>query len=193
MLASRAPVEEKTVATIIANGCFDLLHDGHKKFLLAARTLGHRALGMTFTFGPTNRHQLIVAVNSDESARALKLAKWGEKYPQQDVTIRRLQLIPHCEMSFEFDTEDELRDLIRIHMPCIIVKGPDYAGKRVTGDDIAPVIILDTPEPDSVKAWKVQVYGQRPNEHQFVETCSAGTISALAPVLPIRICKPDKS
>jgi bifunctional ADP-heptose synthase (sugar kinase/adenylyltransferase) len=70
-----------------------------------------------------------------------------------------------------FDTEDELRGLIEMNMPCIIVKGPDYAGKVVTGDDLAPVIILDSPEPESVKRLKIEAYGQLPGE-----SCKTGTL-----------------
>jgi len=42
---------------ILANGCFDLLHVGHVRYLKAAKALGGR---------------LVVAVNADESARRLK-------------------------------------------------------------------------------------------------------------------------
>jgi bifunctional ADP-heptose synthase (sugar kinase/adenylyltransferase) len=57
-----------------------------------------------------------------------------------------------------FDSEAELYEIIRSHLPCILCKGPDYAGKRVTGDDIAPVIILDTPETDEVREFKKLAY-----------------------------------
>ena len=136
------------MATILVNGCFDLLHEGHVDFLYEARAVG----------GTNNR--LIVAVNSDESARQLKLAKWGEKYPIDDLVTRMAKLTQYADEVVAFDSEAQLHELIEWLMPCILVKGPDYAGKVVTGDDLAPVIILDTPEPESVKQMKIQVYGQ---------------------------------
>ena len=47
----------------LANGCFDVLHVGHTRYLRAAKALGGK---------------LVVAINSDESARALK----GEGRPR---------------------------------------------------------------------------------------------------------------
>lgn len=140
------------MATIFVNGCFDLLHEGHKRFLTAARMLGGQL---------TNR--LVVAVNSDESARRLKAAKWGEKYPVDGLNARMRKLFDYSYSVYWFDSELELHMIIERELPCIIVKGPDYAGKRVTGDDIAPVLILDTPEPESVKQMKIEIYSQLPN------------------------------
>ena len=115
------------------------------------------------TLTRTHPNRLIVAVNSDRSARILKRSKWGEKYPIDDLITRCKKLCDYADEVVSFDTEEELRGLIEFMSPCILVKGPDYAGKSVTGDDLAPVIILDTPEPESVKAMKIQLYGQVPN------------------------------
>jgi bifunctional ADP-heptose synthase (sugar kinase/adenylyltransferase) len=104
------------------------------------------------------RNTLVVCVNSDESCKRLKAAKWGINYPR-DSQIKRMENVSKfADITCGFDDEETLHRLIERYMPCVIVKGPDYAGKRVTGDDIAPVIILDTPEPESVKAMKRQVY-----------------------------------
>jgi D-beta-D-heptose 7-phosphate kinase/D-beta-D-heptose 1-phosphate adenosyltransferase len=136
------------MATILVNGCFDLLHEGHITFLLRAK---HTVCQ------PPNC--LVVAVNSDESARQLKAAKWGEKYPIDSLATRSEKLSAYADQVIPFDCEDRLREIIEFLVPCILVKGPDYAGKRVTGDDIAPVVILDTPEPESVKLMKREIYG----------------------------------
>jgi len=135
------------MSVIIANGCFDVFHEGHHRFLTMAKNLGQF-------------NRLIVAVNSDQSARALKLAKWGENYPIDNHLERMRNVGRYADIIVGFDTEEQLHSLIEHYMPCIIVKGPDYAGKSVTGDDIAPVLILDTPEPESVKEMKRRVYGQ---------------------------------
>jgi D-beta-D-heptose 7-phosphate kinase/D-beta-D-heptose 1-phosphate adenosyltransferase len=137
------------MATIFANGCFDILHEGHRRFLNYARHLGNRA-----------DNRLIVAVNSDESARELKAAKWGAKYPIRNHAERMRSLQPYCDEVFGFDTEAQLHEMIEWLSPCIIVKGPDYAGREnlVTGSDIAPVLILDTPETAEIRAYKRQCY-----------------------------------
>jgi D-beta-D-heptose 7-phosphate kinase / D-beta-D-heptose 1-phosphate adenosyltransferase len=147
------------MATILVNGCFDLLHEGHVHFLSRAKWLGYgwlRPGGEVFV-----RNRVIVAVNSDAYARQLKLSKWGEKYPIDDLETRMVKLSRYAEGVVAFDSEAQLHELIEWLMPCILVKGPDYAGKVVTGDDIAPVVILDTPEPESVKQMKRDVYGVR--------------------------------
>ena len=141
--AWRTKMREMT--RIVANGCFDLLHDGHVKFLMMAQNLGY----------------LIVAINSDESARRLKAAKWGAAYPRDSQEVRADNL---CKLGVDqviiFNTEEDLRNIIEFAAPCIIVKGPDYAGseKFVTGYDIAPVIILDTPETAEVREFKRRSY-----------------------------------
>jgi D-beta-D-heptose 7-phosphate kinase/D-beta-D-heptose 1-phosphate adenosyltransferase len=134
------------MARIICNGCFDLLHEGHKRFLAVARFLG-------------GTNHLIVAINSDASARKLKASKWGPGYPKDDQQTRAMKLRSYCDEVFIFDTEDQLEAIVAANAPCIICKGPDYAGKRVTGDELAPVLILDTPETDEIRAMKLKAYG----------------------------------
>jgi D-beta-D-heptose 7-phosphate kinase/D-beta-D-heptose 1-phosphate adenosyltransferase len=152
------------MAVLIANGCFDLLHEGHKQFLIGAKRLG-----ISRVWAPEDRdrmgltHHMIVAINSDASARKLKGEKWGASYPIDDQNTRAMKLRHYADEVFIFNTEDQLEALIAAHMPCIICKGPDYAGKRVTGDEIAPVIILDTPETQEIRQFKQKAYavGQR--------------------------------
>jgi D-beta-D-heptose 7-phosphate kinase/D-beta-D-heptose 1-phosphate adenosyltransferase len=135
------------MATILVNGCFDLMHDGHVRLLKAAR-------------GLAGSGRLIAAVNSDESARELKAAKWGNRYPVRNLAQRVISLALYCDEVFGFDTEAQLHEMIEWLSPCIIVKGPDYAGREnlVTGSDIAPVLILDTPETAEIRAYKRQCY-----------------------------------
>jgi D-beta-D-heptose 7-phosphate kinase / D-beta-D-heptose 1-phosphate adenosyltransferase len=159
------------VATIFVNGVFDLLHEGHVHFLRAAKGLGGVVSETNMrVYASTNKvcppkskwNHLIVALNSDEYARQLKASKWGDNYPHENLAQRMENLRSYADQALRFDSEAELHSLILTARPCILCKGPDYAGRRVTGDDIAPVIILDTPEPESVKALKIQVYGQMP-------------------------------
>lgn len=163
------------MATILVNGVFDLLHNSHRRFLLAAKHLGRpeELIQCLALHLPWHNH-LIVAINSDRMARELKGAKWGPNYPRDSQFTRaeklsslRTVIRPMSSSIFSasyadkviiFDSEAELYEIIRSHLPCILCKGPDYAGKRVTGDDIAPVIILDTPETDEVREFKKLAY-----------------------------------
>ena len=160
MVALRASVEEKqkedSMATIIANGCFDIFHDGHIRFLQRAKFLGVSKKA-PFSEG-TKRNRLIVAVNSDESAKRLKAEKWGEKYPIDSLETRMQNVARYADEVVSFETEEQLTEFIEWNMPCIIIKGPDYEGRVVTGDQLAPVLILDTPEPAAVKEMKKRRY-----------------------------------
>lgn len=134
------------MATIIVNGCFDLLHAGHAQLLTRAKHIG---------LGPNT---LIACINSDRYAKILKADKWGEKYPIDDERARCAKLRRYADEVHVFDNEDQLWRLIWNARPCIIVKGPDYRGKPVTGDDLAPVLILDTPETEEVREIKRKAY-----------------------------------
>jgi D-beta-D-heptose 7-phosphate kinase/D-beta-D-heptose 1-phosphate adenosyltransferase len=142
------------MATIFVNGCFDLMHEGHENFLRRAKWLGVTCRKI----GEPCLNRLVVALNSDASARALKSAKWGSKYPLLNLAERVEAVRAWADEVVIFRTEDELHHLIEICLPCILVKGPDYIGKRVTGDDIAPVVILDNPETEEIREVKRKAY-----------------------------------
>ena len=103
---------------VFTNGCFELLHAGHVSYLAAARALGGR---------------LVVAVNTDESAR--RLAKGddrplvGEK--DRAVVVAALDSVDAVCL---FD-EDTPRELIAELLPDVLVKGGDYALDAVVGRD----------------------------------------------------------
>jgi rfaE bifunctional protein nucleotidyltransferase chain/domain len=92
----------------LANGCFDLLHVGHVRYLHAAKQLGGR---------------LIVAINSDESVRALK----GEDRPLMPAEERAeiLSALADVDAVVIFPERD-VRALIRELRPNIQAKGTDY-------------------------------------------------------------------
>ncbi len=100
---------------IMTNGCFDILHAGHIKYLREAKQLGSK---------------LIVAVNSDQSVRRLK----GKTRPLNTL-VDRMELLAALEyvdwvVPFEADTPEEL-----IHMvtPDVLVKGGDYKAADIVG------------------------------------------------------------
>ncbi len=112
------------------NGCFDLLHEGHKALLREAQLLC--------------RH-LVVAINDDASVSALK----GHTRPIQPLPVRLAAVKQFLRWGtrdddyvLPFNSEDQLRDLIRRRRPEIIFKGADYEGKPVVGSDLARVVLI---------------------------------------------------
>ena len=98
---------------ILANGCFDLLHVGHVRYLHAAKQLGGR---------------LLVAVNSDESARALK----GEGRPLMPENERAEILAALADVdAVVIFSEPDVRALVREIRPDIQAKGTDYTAESV--------------------------------------------------------------
>ena len=97
----------------LANGCFDVLHVGHVRYLHAARELGGK---------------LIVAVNADSSVRALK----GEGRPVMPAEERAeiLASIEDVDAVVVFP-ENDVRAIIREIRPDFHAKGTDYTAERV--------------------------------------------------------------
>jgi D-beta-D-heptose 7-phosphate kinase/D-beta-D-heptose 1-phosphate adenosyltransferase len=100
---------------VFTNGCFDLLHAGHTRCLEEARKLGD---------------VLIVAINSDRSARALK----GPDRPQQPEMVRAEVLAALAAVDYVtiFDDESVLGVVSRM-LPNVLVKGGHYTLDQVVG------------------------------------------------------------
>jgi D-glycero-beta-D-manno-heptose 1-phosphate adenylyltransferase len=98
---------------VLANGCFDLLHAGHVRYLHAARELGDR---------------LVVAINSDESVRALK----GDGRPLMPASERAeiLAALADVDAVVVF-SEPDVNALVREIRPDIHAKGTDYTATNV--------------------------------------------------------------
>lgn len=103
---------------VFTNGCFDILHVGHKRYLQQAATLGDI---------------LVVGVNSDASVRRLK----GPTRPvnsEQD-RAEMLSALGFIDYVVIFD-EDTPYELIKKIQPDVLVKGGDYKPEEVVGRDI---------------------------------------------------------
>jgi rfaE bifunctional protein nucleotidyltransferase chain/domain len=100
---------------VFTNGCFDILHVGHVRYLAAARALGDA---------------LIVAINSDGAVRALK----GESRPVMNEGERAEMLAALGSVSYVtiFDALSP-RALIRELLPDVLVKGGDYKLDEIHG------------------------------------------------------------
>lgn len=99
--------------TVLANGCFDILHVGHVRYLEEARTLGD---------------VLVVAINSDRSVSILKGAGRPILNEQERVAlVSALRCVDHVVV---FDETDVTRVIDVLH-PAIHVKGTDYTEATV--------------------------------------------------------------
>ena len=117
-------LKDKGKKIVFTNGCFDLLHTGHVKYLETAKSFGD---------------VLIIGLNSDRSVAALK----GEGRPinmQMDraYILAALEVVDYVVI---FD-EDTPYNLIKAIKPYTLVKGGDYKGKKVIGQDIAKELKL---------------------------------------------------
>ena len=118
-LIARVAIARKGGARVVfANGCFDLLHVGHVRYLEAARALGDL---------------LVVGVNSDEQARALK----GEGRPyvperERAEVVAGLRAVDLVTI-FHEPTVEQLLLAIR---PDIHAKGTDYTEETVPERDV---------------------------------------------------------
>ena len=117
-------LKNKDRKIIFTNGCFDILHIGHVKYLEKAKSFGD---------------VLILGLNSDASVRKIK----GINRPINNQTDRAyiLAALKVVDYLVIFD-EDTPYELIKLINPDILVKGGDYEGKEVIGQDIAKEIRL---------------------------------------------------
>jgi D-glycero-beta-D-manno-heptose 1-phosphate adenylyltransferase len=102
---------------VFTNGCFDILHYGHLRYLAEARDLGTK---------------LIVGVNSDASVKRLK----GSERPIHNQETRCLQLaaLSFVDLVIVFE-EDTPQQLIELLTPDFLVKGGDYTIELIVGAD----------------------------------------------------------
>jgi D-glycero-beta-D-manno-heptose 1-phosphate adenylyltransferase len=102
----------------LANGCFDLLHVGHVRYLHGAKNLGGR---------------LIVAINSDDSVQKLK----GEGRPLMPAEERAEILAALADVdAVVIFPEPDVRALVREIRPNIHAKGTDYTSATVPERDV---------------------------------------------------------
>ncbi len=103
---------------VFTNGCFDLIHTGHTRYLAKAKSFGDI---------------LIVAVNSDASVRAIK----GDKRPitgetDRMETLAALEAVDFVVLFHEPDPHRIISEL----QPDVLVKGGDWPIDKIIGRDI---------------------------------------------------------
>jgi D-glycero-beta-D-manno-heptose 1-phosphate adenylyltransferase len=108
-----APHRAKSERIVLANGCFDILHVGHTRYLAGAKAEGD---------------VLVVAINSDESVRKLK-GEGRPVLPEQE----RAELVAALESVdyvIIFD-EPNVEPLLETLRPNVHAKGTDYTAETV--------------------------------------------------------------
>ncbi len=103
---------------VFTNGCFDLMHVGHVRYLAAARDAGD---------------MLVVAINEDASVRRLK----GPERPlvPEDARAEVLAALAAVDLVTTFG-EDTPAEVIAALLPDVLVKGADWAPDQVVGRDV---------------------------------------------------------
>lgn len=110
--------KNENLKIVFTNGCFDILHEGHVRYLAEAKTLGDK---------------LIVALNSDDSVRKLK----GENRPINKERSRAIVLagLTSVDAIIVF-IEDTPLKLIENVVPDVLVKGGDWKTEEIVGSDV---------------------------------------------------------
>jgi rfaE bifunctional protein nucleotidyltransferase chain/domain len=103
---------------VFTNGCFDLLHPGHVRYLAAARGAGDL---------------LVVGVNSDRSVRTLKGP--GRPVQSEDARAEVLAALASVDHVVVFDAPTPLAVIERL-APDVLVKGADWAESDIVGGDL---------------------------------------------------------
>jgi D-beta-D-heptose 7-phosphate kinase/D-beta-D-heptose 1-phosphate adenosyltransferase len=111
-------LRENGAKVVFTNGCFDILHPGHARYLSQARSLGD---------------VLVVAVNSDRSVRAIK----GDKRPVMPEAARTelVAALAFVDGVLIFDEDTPLK-VIEHLVPDVLVKGGDWKEEDIVGADV---------------------------------------------------------
>lgn len=103
---------------VFTNGCFDILHVGHVRYLEKAKEYGEH---------------LVVAINSDSSVRAIKGG--GRPVIPQDERAEIVAALACVDSVVIFDELDPLA-LIKLLEPHVLVKGGDWTEETIIGGDV---------------------------------------------------------
>lgn len=116
-LLEQARAQHKRI--VFTNGCFDLMHIGHTRYLREAKSLGHL---------------LVVGINSDASVRSLNKGSDRPIVPedQRAEVLAALECVDYVVMFSEPDPGK----LIAALQPDVLVKGGDWAIDKIVGREI---------------------------------------------------------
>jgi len=103
---------------VFTNGCFDILHVGHIRYLKEAKKLGDI---------------LVIGLNSDKSVSSIKPGRPLNPQDQRAEVISSLDMVDYVTL---FD-EDTPYEVIKLLQPDVLVKGGDWKKEDIIGSDIA--------------------------------------------------------
>jgi rfaE bifunctional protein nucleotidyltransferase chain/domain len=103
---------------VFTNGCFDIIHIGHVRYLREAKTLGDL---------------LVVGINSDRSVSITKPDRPVNSQDQRAEVLASLEMVDYVTI---FDEETPY-ELIKSIQPDVLVKGGDWKKEDIIGSDIA--------------------------------------------------------
>jgi len=130
IIAERARLRESGKKLVFTNGCFDILHVGHVRYLNQARALGDA---------------LRVAVNSDRSVREIKGK--GRPIVNESERAEVLAALAGVDLVVLFD-DPTPKSIIDAIVPDILVKGADWSLSEIVGRDTveqAGGVVLNIP------------------------------------------------
>ncbi len=111
-------IRDKRLTIVFTNGCFDILHKGHIRYLADASELAD---------------VFIVGLNTDSSVKRIK----GPNRPMQDQESRAISLSALVFVDYVvLFGEDTPLELLRIIKPNVLVKGGDYQVEAIVGYDL---------------------------------------------------------
>jgi len=143
---------QRALRVVLANGCFDLLHVGHVRYLAAARALGDL---------------LVVAINSDASVRQLKGA--GRPLMNQAERAEIIASLACVDFVVIFN-ELNVSEVLRTLKPAIHAKGTDYTEETVPERTIVQayggvVRIVGDPKDHATSDLIRQIAAKQSNTH----------------------------
>ena len=110
---------------VFVNGAFDVLHSGHLDLLDFASMLGGR---------------MLVALDTDEKIRYNK----GADRPLNNLKVRKqlMSMLKPVDSVVSFNSDEELEDIIKRYKPDVMVKGSDWRGKKIVGEEYCKEVVF---------------------------------------------------
>lgn len=110
---------------VFVNGTFDILHPGHMRLLTCASNSGD---------------YLLVALDTDRRVSEKK----GPSRPinSQEFRATMMQHVRGVDRVVLFDSDEELKTIIKNYEPDVMMVGSDYEGKNVIGSEYAKSVVL---------------------------------------------------
>lgn len=118
-VVERLRVDGKRI--VFTNGCFDIIHIGHIRYLREAKKLGD---------------VLVIGLNSDPSVSRLKTGRPINPEAHRAEVLASLEMVNYVTI---FD-EDTPYELIRYIKPDVVVKGGDWKKEEIVGSDLVPEV-----------------------------------------------------